>query len=193
VRSALLIFLILPAFAFAWGERSHDYSGEDFWYLGVEVEQATADQNLTSTDSLTSLYPRIKVGGVGPQATRFEVTWSRFTDKDADWRISGLDGDIWLPYRPELRIRPYLILGVGYHRYYGASSDYLVSNNADNGARSLNVGLAVIGNISYRTELVAAFRYRYLTWESPEDENGLTPPDADAAVSGLSLGIQRLF
>jgi len=188
------VFTHIATSANAWtSERAGDWSGEGRWYLGAGFESASVDQNLTSDKGVSATYPSLKVGGVGPQAVRFEVTWSRLEDSSANWRLSGLDGDLWLPYRPDLRLRPYLILGMGYHRYYGKESEFLITNEADNGARSLNAGLGIVGNISRRTELTAAFRYRYLTWDAPDDDNGGSVNPADATVSSISLGIQQLF
>ncbi len=169
------------------------YSGEGYWHLGVGIESAVVDQNLTDDDKLQSFYPKLKVGGTGPQQARFEISWSRLEASSGRWRTSGLDGDVWLPYQPERRIRPYLLLGVGYHRFYGTDTGYFDETGADNGARSLNAGLAVVGNLTRKTELVATFRYRYLKWDAPDDESGDSVNAANATITSVSFGIQQLF
>ncbi len=192
--AALLIWAThAQAERYSAGDYSVGYSGEGYWHLGIELESAVVDQNLTGDDQLQSFYPRLKVGGTGPQQARFEISWSRLEASSGSWRTSGLDGDVWLPYRPERRVRPYLILGMGYHRFYGTNTDYFDETGADNGARSLNAGLAVVGNLTRKTELVATFRYRYLTWDAPDDESGDSVNDANATVTSVSFGIQQLF
>ena len=192
-RICCLLLLIPTAPVLAGDYFGHDYSGEGKWHLGVELESAMVDQNLTQGDQQQSFYPRLKIGGTGPQQARFEISWSRQDTDSGDWRVSGLDGDVWLPYRPERRIRPYLLLGVGYHRYYGRNTEVFDETGADNGARSLNAGLAIVGNASKTTELVATFRYRYLTWDAPDDENGDSVNAANATITSVSFGLQQLF
>ena len=194
-RLVVMFVFATPVLAerYSAGGYSGDYSGEGYWHLGVELESAVVDQNLIGDDQLQSLYPRLKVGGTGPQQARFEISWSRLEASSGSWRTSGLDGDVWLPYRPERRIRPYLLLGMGYHRFYGTDTDYFDETGADNGARSLNAGLAVVGNLTRKTELVATFRYRYLTWDAPDDENGDSVNAANATITSVSFGIQQLF
>jgi hypothetical protein len=188
------LFLLVPVAPVLAGDYlGHDYSGEGKWYLGLEVESAVVDQNLTQDDEQQPFYPRLKIGGTGPQQARFEISWSRQDTDSGDWRVSGLDGDVWLPYRPERRIRPYLLLGVGYHRYYGTKTEFFDETGADNGARSLNAGLAIVGNVSKTTELVATFRYRYLRWDAPDDEPGESVSAANATITSVSFGIQQLF
>jgi hypothetical protein len=176
-----------------WGNSGRDYSGEGSWYLGLSVESAMVDQNLTQDDQLQAVYPRLKVGGTGPQQARFEISWSRLETNSGSWRTSGLDGDVWLPYQPERRIRPYLLLGMGYHRFYGNNTEFFDETGADNGARSLNAGLAVVGNLTQTTELVATFRYRYLTWDAPDNDQGESVSGANATITSVSFGVQQLF
>lgn len=169
------------------------YSGEGRWYLAGSLETGNIDQELTSSASSFSYSaPRITLGGVGPRAVRFEFSWSRIINEDQDWGITGLDGDLWLPWEPERRIRPYLILGMGYYQYYGADSEFLLSNDADNGTRSLNLGFAVLGNVSELTEMGISLRYRFLTWTGPA-EVGDKVPEADATLSSIEFRLQRLF
>ena len=193
-----VVLLMISPFVLAqndsgWGYSGRDYSGEGSWHLGLSVESAMVDQNLTQDDQLQAVYPRLKVGGTGPQQARFEISWSRLEADSGDWRISGLDGDIWLPYRPERRVRPYLLLGIGYHRFYGNNTEFFDETGADNGSRSLNAGLAVVGNLTQTTELVATFRYRYLTWDAPDDDLGESVSAANATITSVSFGIQQLF
>lgn len=173
-----------------------DYSGNGSWHLGAAYETATIDQNLLDTGAWSSTYPRLTVGGTGPMNARFEISWTRMRADQEGANIVGLDGDVWLPYAldgaPASRLRPYLILGVGYHRYYGETS-VLDEEGADNGARSLNAGLAVVGNLTQTTELVATFRYRYLTWDAPDDDLGESVSAANATITSVSFGIQQLF
>lgn len=81
---------------------------------------------------------------------------------------------------------------MGYHKYYGDDSDFLVTNNADNGARSLNLGLAIIANVSTLTEIGVSFRYRYISWTAPADV-GENVPEADATLSSIEVRVQQLF
>ncbi|PHR99794.1 MAG: hypothetical protein COA68_07645 [Oceanobacter sp.] len=192
--------LLLPTTTLAWIDDDRygsiytgGYSGEGRWYLSGAAEVGTIDQQLTDADrSFSYTAPKIAVGGVGPRAIRFEFGWSRVISEDQDWGITGFDGDLWLPWEPHRRIRPYLILGMGYHKYYGAESDFLESNNADNGARSLNAGLAVMGNITKLTEMGITFRYLFITWTASA-EAGEDVPDANATISSVGLRVQRLF
>ncbi|MAE21571.1 MAG: hypothetical protein VXZ05_08510 [Pseudomonadota bacterium] len=178
---------------FTLSVQAADYSGRDRWYLGVDAERGVGDENLVANQSLNARYVRAKLGGVGAQGIRFEFSWSRFVDPEADWRISGFDGDLWLPYqvgRPHPRVRPYLLLGMGYHRYYGRESAFLETNRADNGAQGLNAGLAIVANLDRYTELTTTFRYRYLQWNVANDDS---IPAADASLTSVAVGIQRLF
>ena len=192
--------LLLPTTTLAWIDDDRygsiytgGYSGEGRWYLSGAAEAGTIDQQLTDADrSFSYTAPKIAVGGVGPRAIRFEFGWSRVISEDQDWGITGFDGDLWLPWEPQRRIRPYLILGMGYHKYYGAQSNFLENNNADNGARSLNAGLAVMGNITKFTEMGITFRYRFITWTASADA-GEDVPDANATISSVGLRVQRLF
>lgn len=173
-----------------------DYSGNGSWHLGAAYETATIDQNLLDTGAWSSTYPRLTVGGTGPMNARFEISWTRMRADREGANIVGLDGDVWLPYAldgaPASRLRPYLILGVGYHRYYGETS-VLDEEGADNGARSLNGGLALVYNLTRRTELVATARYRYFSWDAPDDEEGQPGDGANATATSFSIGLQQLF
>lgn len=184
----VLVFGV-PSYAF-------DYSGAGSWHLGATIESATIDQNLLDGGAFSSSYPRLIVGGTGPMNARFEISWTRIKANQADANIVGLDGDIWLPYDlsggPAPRLRPYLLLGVGYHRYYGEPS-VLDDADADNGARSFNGGLALVFNLSQRTELVTTARYRYFSWDATYDEERQSGEVANASATSVSIGLQRLF
>lgn len=194
------LFLLCPIPAIAWLDDdryqrsySHNYSGEGRWYVSGGLESGTVDQQLTDADrSFSYTGPRVTVGGVGPRAIRFEFGWSRVVAEEQDWGVTGLDGDLWLPWEPERRIRPYLILGMGYHTYYGADSDFLVTNDTDNGARSINLGFAMIGNVSKLTEIGVSFRYRFISWTAHADV-GENVPEADATLSSIEVRLQQLF
>ncbi len=171
-----------------WYDEPEGYSGYGRWYLSLSGESGTAEQNLTDSGSFSFNAPRIAVGGVGPEAVRFEFAWLRVTDADENWRTSGVEAEFWLPWMPERRIRPYLILGGGYYQYYGEQSDFFDQEGADNTARSFNAGFAVTGNVTLTTEVSLSVHYRMLEWDAGEEGTA-----ADASLTSARLSLSRLF
>lgn len=184
--------LLLSNLAFAnFFDEPEGFSGYGRWYLATSFDIGQVEQNLTPIPSFDYQSPRISIGGVGTEAIRFEISWSNISSPDNDWRLTGLEADLWLPWRPERRLRPYLILGVGHHNYYGDESPFLLENHADNGAGSFHVGFALTANLTYLTEIDASIHYRELEWKSHnEDANNLA---ANASLSSYRITIRRLF
>lgn len=183
----LLSSLSLPAEARFYDE-PEGYSGYGHWYLSFSAEAGRADQNLTSSGAFDYAAPRLAVGGVGPEAIRFELAWLRVSADDVAWRTTGVEAELWLPWRPEQRIRPYLILGSGFYQYYGETSDFFTQEGADNTARSFNAGLALTGNLSLSTEVSLSVHYRLLEWEA-----GTEGTKADATLNSARLTLTQLF
>ncbi len=184
---AVLLVLSNPAQA-RWYEEPDGYSGYGRWYLSLSGETGSAEQNLTDSGSFSFNAPRIAVGGVGPEAIRFEFAWLRITDGDEDWRTSGVEAELWLPWMPERRIRPYLILGGGYYQYYGEQSEFFDQEGADNTARAFNAGFAITGNVTLTTEVSLSVHYRMLEWDAGDEGAA-----ADASLTSARLTLTRLF
>lgn len=183
-----LLCLSLPAQA-RWYDEPEGYSGYGRWYLTVSGEAGSAEQNLTDSGTFNFQAPRLAIGGVGPEAIRFEFAWLRVADSNSDdWRTSGMEAELWLPWMPERRIRPYLILGGGYYRYYGTESDFFDQEGADNTAKGFNAGFAVTGNLTLTTEISASLHYRLLEWDAGEEGSA-----ADATLTSVRLSLTRLF
>ena len=191
-RSALGTAVLLSALSLPAEARFYDepegYSGYGRWYLSASGELGRAEQNLTAAGPLDFAAPRLAVGGVGPEAIRFELAWLRVAANDAAWRTTGVEAELWLPWQPERRFRPYLILGSGFYQYYGDTSDFFAQEEADNTARSLNAGLAFTANITRSTELSLSLHYRLLEWEAGEQGT-----QADATLNSARLTWTQLF
>jgi hypothetical protein len=173
-----------------------DYSGQGHWYLSLGYEAGKLDQSLTGQGNYDVAAPVIALGGVGPQAVRFEVSWARLADSSGDWITSGMDADLWLPGDPTRRLRPYLIMGAGLQRYYGDRSSakaesFFNQEGADNEAVSYKFGLALVGNITRTLEADVSFLHRIMKWDAnTENDDGR---EANATVNALRFSLRQLF
>lgn len=193
----LLSFIALPVSAWMGDDYPPGgFSGTGHWYIAGAWEAGQTDQNVTSSGSFSYNSPALIIGGIGPQAAAFEISWLRMRDSSGDWLTSGFDGDLRLPWRPERRVRPYLILGVGYHRFYGSDTQYFDDQGADNGARTYKIGVSLTANLTSAIEADLAFLHRYLHWnqaDSNESDGVIRDSDADATQNALRFTLRHLF
>jgi len=194
-----LLALLAGSFQSMAAGYGEDYSGAGHWYLSAGYEAGHIDQELTGLGNVNVSGPLIGIGGVGPEGVRFSVGLVRLSDRDEEWVTSGTEADLWVPGSLSHRVRPYLILGAGFQRFYGdrnrdSDDSFFAGGGIDSAGVSYKFGIAFVANITDVLEMDAGFIHRRIRWDADIlGEENEDSDDAHATANSFRLTLRQLF